>query len=85
MGVAPVLRRGETHTMCEEGAETAQAGEAHLETGLCDVVTPPRQKRLRPLYTQTRQKLVRCLPVGLFVDAQEVVGGEVSPGRDVGE
>src|SRR5919199_5794871 len=69
--------------MCEQATEASQAGEANLEAGFGDVMAPLRQKRLRPLYAQTRQELVRRLPVGLLVDAQEVVGGEVCVGRDV--
>ena len=48
-------------------------------------MTPPRQKRLRPLYTQAGQELVRRLTVGQLVDAQEVVGGEVRVSRDIGQ
>ena len=70
--------------MGEQGAEAAQAGEAHLEARFRDVVTPSRQKRLRPLYTEPGQELVRGLSIGLLVNAQEVVRREVRLGRDVG-
>src|SRR5215204_592261 len=71
--------------MGEQGTETAQAGEAHLETRFGDVMAPSRQQPLRPLYAQSGQELVRGLPVGLLVDAQEVVGREVRLGRNVRE
>src|SRR5215207_1357765 len=70
---------------CEQTTETAETGEAYLEAGLRDVVTPPRQKRLRPLYAQAGQKLVRRLTVGPLVNTQEVVGGEVRVSRDIGQ
>ena len=69
--------------MGEQGAEATQAGEAHLEARLRNVVTPSRQKRLRPLYAQPGQELVRGLSVGLLVDAQEMVRREVRVGGDV--
>ena len=47
-------------------------------------MAPSRQKRLRPLYAQPGQELVRGLPVGPLVDAQEMKRGEVRPGGDVG-
>src|SRR5918997_5424700 len=71
--------------MGEQGAEAAQAGESHLEASLGDVMAPLCQQNLRPLYAQAGQELVRGLPVGLPVEAQEMVGGEVRPGRDVRE
>ena len=69
--------------MGEQDTETAQAGETHLEARFRDVVTPSRQKRLRPLYAQSGQELVRGLSVGLLVDAQEMVRREVRVGGDV--
>ena len=47
-------------------------------------MTPFRQKRLRPHYAQTRQELVRGLPVGPLVYAQKMKRGEVRLGRNVG-
>src|SRR5215211_2056318 len=69
--------------MGEQGAEAAQAGEAHLEARFRDVVTPSRQQRLRPHHAQPGEELVRGLSVGLLVDAQEMVRREVRVGGDI--
>src|SRR5215208_3153290 len=78
--MALVLGGRHAHALVEEGTEATQAGEAHLEARLGDVVAPACQQGLRLLYAQARQELVRRLPVCQLVDAQEVVGGEVRLG-----